>query len=74
MVLTKQNLKERGIVKVFDPFKGFGFIQRAKGKDVFVMFDDILDDDSTFLEGAHVSFIIEMSPKGPRAKSVKVEG
>ncbi len=32
---------EFGMVKVFNPLKGFGFIQRQKGKDVFVMFGDI---------------------------------
>jgi len=33
----KQDL-ELGIVRTFDTFKGFGFIRREKGKDVFVFF------------------------------------
>lgn len=65
---------EYGMVKVFNPLKGFGFIQRQKGKDVFVMFGDIIDDDSAFLEGAHVSFNIENTEKGPKAKNVRVVG
>ena len=65
---------EYGIVKVFHPLKGFGFIERTKGKDVFVMFADIIDDDSTFIEGAHVSFNVEQAEKGPRAKNVRLVG
>lgn len=65
---------EYGIVKVFHPLKGFGFIQRPVGKDVFVMFGDIIDDDSTFIEGAHVSFNIEQAEKGPRARNVRLVG
>ena len=63
-----------GVVKIFDPLKGFGFIRRLKGRDVFVFYDDILGNDATLGEGDRVSFKIEVTPKGPRARKVKKEG
>lgn len=63
---------EFGIVKTFDLFKGYGFIQRPKGKDLFVFYDDIVDSDITLCEGSHVAFVVIQTPKGPRATKVRI--
>ncbi len=63
----------RGFVRVYDPFKGFGFIRREKGKDVFVSYA-VLNDEIEIAEGDWISFEIEMKPKGPSAINVLKEG
>lgn len=62
-----------GRVRMYDHFKGFGFIRRDKGKDVFFFYDDIDGDDRNIVEGDTVSFRIELAPKGPKAKGLKKE-
>jgi len=62
-----------GIIKTFDVFKGFGFIQRNKGKDVFFFYQEIESDDKILAEGDTVSFIIEQKPKGLRAYNIRKE-
>lgn len=62
-----------GRVRMYDNFKGFGFIRREKGKDVFFFYDDIEDDDRNIVEGDTVSFQIELAPKGPKAKHLTKE-
>lgn len=66
--------REFGVIKTFDAFKGYGFIRRPRGKDVFVFYPDIEEDDRLLAEGDSVSFRVEMAPKGPRAKEVRKEG
>lgn len=61
---------ESGVVKVYYPLKGFGFIARSKGKDVFFHRYDI-GDEAWALEGAHVQFVVVRSEKGLQAKGVK---
>jgi CspA family cold shock protein len=63
-----------GIVKTFDIFKGFGFIQRQIGKDVFFFYQEIIGDDKILSIGDKVSFTIEKKPKGLRAFNIKKEG
>lgn len=60
-----------GRVRMYDNFKGFGFIRRGKGKDVFFFYDDIEGDDRNIVEGDTVSFLIEVAPKGPKARKLK---
>jgi CspA family cold shock protein len=61
-----------GKVKWFDPQKGFGFIQRDEGDDVFVHFSSIEGDGFKSLEeGQKVTFEIVDSDKGPHASNVK---
>lgn len=72
--MSEECAREFGIVKTFDPLKGFGFIRRSKGKDVFVFFDDIEGSDAMLAEGDDVSFFVQMKPKGPRAFNVRKEG
>jgi len=61
-----------GIIKTFDIFKGFGFIQRQKGKDVFFFYQEI-EDDKILAEGDKVSFTVEKKPKGLRAFNIRKE-
>jgi len=63
-----------GVVKVFDELKGFGFIRRKKGKDVFAFYGDVDGNTRLLSPGDQVSFVVEMSPKGPRARNIKIEG
>ncbi|MGZ8234407.1 retron Se72 family effector protein [Methylobacter tundripaludum] len=62
-----------GIIKTFDVFKGFGFIQRQKGKDVFFFYQEIEDDDKILAEGDKVSFTVEQRPKGLSAFKIRKE-
>jgi cold shock protein len=61
--------RELGEVKVYYPLKGFGFIQRAHGKDVFFYRTDAASE-SILIEGAVVSFVIKAEQKGPRAFAI----
>jgi CspA family cold shock protein len=60
-----------GIVKWFNSQKGFGFIEREGGPDVFVHYSAIVGDGYRELhEGEHVEFTITTGPKGPQASEV----
>ena len=60
-----------GRVKWFDEKKGFGFIEREEGNDVFVHFKAITGDGyKTLTEGQEVSFEVEQGQKGPQAVNV----
>ena len=62
---------ETGTVKWFNGTKGFGFIAREEGSDVFVHFKAIEGDGyKTLNEGDQVQFEVEQGPKGPNAKNV----
>ena len=62
-----------GTVKWFNGDKGFGFIEREGGKDVFVHFSAIQADGFKNLnEGQKVEFTVEQGPKGPQAANVIV--
>jgi CspA family cold shock protein len=61
-----------GKVKWFDPKKGYGFIERDEGDDVFVHFSSIEGEGFKSLrEGQKVTFEIVESDKGPQASNVK---
>ncbi len=62
----------KGIVKWFDNAKGFGFISREAGSDVFVHHTAILGDGYKSLnEGQQVEFEVTKGPKGDQAVNVK---
>jgi CspA family cold shock protein len=66
-------LKETGTVKWFNAAKGFGFIQRENGEDVFVHFSAIAASGYRSLdEGARVSFEVRKGPKGLQAEDVNL--
>ncbi len=63
-----------GTVKWFDDAKGFGFIEREGGPDVFVHFRAINGTGRrTLTEGQHVSFEVTQGKKGPQAENVNPE-
>ncbi len=64
-------MKEQGTVKWFNASKGFGFIQRQSGEDVFVHFSAIQGDGYRSLnEGQAVEFEVQKGPKGLQASNV----
>jgi len=64
-------MRERGQVKWFNGSKGFGFITREQGSDVFVHFSAIQGSGFRNLdEGEAVEFDVEQSAKGPHATNV----
>ncbi len=61
----------QGTVKWFNAAKGYGFIARDNGKDVFVHYSAIqMDGYRTLSEGDKVEFTIEDGAKGPQAVNV----
>jgi len=63
---------EHGKVKWFNSEKGFGFIEREGGEDVFVHFSAIQGDGYKSLEeGQEVTFEIENGQRGPQAVNVQ---
>jgi CspA family cold shock protein len=64
-------VSESGQVKWFDAQKGFGFIERPDGSDIFVHYSDIVGSGfRTLNEGQKVEFQVSQSPKGPQAVNV----
>ena len=62
---------EQGIVKWFDNSKGFGFISRSQGNDVFVHHSAIQGEGYKSLEeGQKVQFDVTRGPKGDQATNV----
>jgi CspA family cold shock protein len=63
--------KEKGTVKWFDERKGYGFISRESGDDVFVHFNEINGEGfKTLNEGDLVEFEVTQGKKGPAASNV----
>jgi len=68
-------IREKGTVKWFNNDKGFGFITRENGGDVFVHFRAITGDGYRSLsEGQTVEFTVSQGQKGLQAENVTVVG
>lgn len=67
--------RENGVVKWFHSARGFGFIERQAGEDLFVHFSNIIMQDSEeykeLHEGDRVEFDVVEGPKGLTARNVK---
>jgi CspA family cold shock protein len=64
-------VREQGTVKWFNGAKGYGFIQRSTGEDVFVHFSAIQESGYRSLnEGETVEFEVSKGPKGLQAANV----
>ncbi len=62
----------KGTVKWFNDKKGFGFLSREEGDDVFVHHTSIQAEGfKTLSEGQEVEFEVQDGPKGPQAVNVK---
>ena len=60
-----------GKVKWFNDSKGFGFIERTEGEEIFVHYTAILNEGyKTLAEGQEVEFDVYEGPKGPQAQNV----
>jgi len=69
----KTNERVTGTVKWFNASKGYGFIERQGGPDVFVHFTAIQAEGYRSLtEGQRVEFTIERGPKGLQAADVTI--
>lgn len=67
------NYPEIGVVKVYFPLKGYGFITRDKGRDVFFHRKDI-GDEVWALEGVRVQFHLQKSEGRFRALQIQKLG
>ena len=68
-------MREKGTVKWFNGAKGYGFIQRSSGEDVFVHFSAIQANGyRTLNEGETVEFELMSGPKGYSASNVMRAG
>ena len=64
-------MKETGTVKWFNAAKGYGFLARESGEDVFVHFSGIESSGyKTLDEGSKVTFVVKSGPKGLQAENV----
>jgi cold shock protein len=65
-------VREKGVVKWFNNAKGYGFIQRSTGEDVFVHFSAIEMNGYRSLDnGVEVEFEVKQGPKGLQAENVQ---
>ena len=71
--LTKEKFVATGTVKFFNSEKGYGFISREQGDDVFVHYSNIQGDGYRSLdEGQRVEFDVAPGRKGEEAQNVRV--
>jgi cold shock CspA family protein len=64
--------RERGRVKWFDPEKGYGFLVRPSGEDLFVHHSEVEGDPSALESGSGVEYVVGQNDRGPNARSVRL--
>ena len=70
-LFIRKSSMEKGTVKWFNGSKGYGFISREEGEDVFVHYNAIEGDGYKSLDdGDQVEFEVEQGPKGLQATRV----
>jgi cold shock protein len=71
-MFLKEEVLAQGTVKWFSNEKGYGFIEREGGEDVFVHFSAIaMDGYKSLTEGQKVEFEVVQGPKGAQAANVQ---
>ncbi len=64
--------REQGRVKWFDPEKGYGFLVRPTGEDLFVHHSEIEGEPSALEPGGEVEYVVGRNERGPNARSVRL--
>ena len=67
---SPESSKEQGRVKWFDPEKGYGFLIRPTGEDLFVHHSEVEGDPSSLVPNADVEYVVGRNDRGPNARSV----
>jgi cold shock CspA family protein len=66
--------REQGRVKWFDPEKGYGFLVRPTGDDLFVHHSEVEGEPSALEPGSEVEYVVGRNDRGPNARSVRLLG
>lgn len=72
--MPEDSPRERGRVKWFDPEKGYGFLVRPTGEDLFVHHSEVEDKPSDLEPNGEVEYEVGQNDRGPNARSVKFLG
>lgn len=64
--------QEQGRVKWFDPEKGYGFLVRPTGDDLFVHHSEVEGEPSALEPGGEVEYVVGRNDRGPNARSVRL--
>ena len=67
-----EQVREQGRVKWFDPEKGYGFLVRPTGEDLFVHHSEIAGEPSELMPGGQVEYVVGRNDRGPNARAVRV--
>ena len=66
--------REQGRVKWFDSEKGYGFLVRPTGDDLFVHHSEVEGEPSALETGSEVEYVVGRNDRGPNARSVRLVG
>jgi len=66
--------REQGRVKWFDPEKGYGFLIRPTGEDLFVHHSEVEGDPSALVPNGDVEYEVGRNDRGPNARAVRSLG